>query len=100
MINEILVWNKDQDESKFNHTYISNAIVPDWSSDINEEVSLLGTERTSELTTEHCSYTKNWQSQKPSLGSINNQPVYKLNLPNSYVNFRIFRLGIFNLVTK
>lgn len=39
-------------DSKFNHIYVSNVNNP-CNSDINEEVSLLATERTSELTTEH-----------------------------------------------
>lgn len=50
-------------DSKFNHIYVSSMANP-WHSDINEEVSLLVTERTSELTTEHCSDTKHWNSHQ------------------------------------
>ena len=53
---------------KFNHIYVSSTKHTPTGSDIHEEVSILGTDRTSELTTEHCSDTKNCHSAK-------NQPV-------------------------
>lgn len=56
---------KQQSELKFNHVYISDVVVPDCNSDINEEVSLYGTEKISDLATEHCSDAKNGHSQKP-----------------------------------
>lgn len=72
--------HKAQVQAKYNHTYISNVGVPDCESDI-EEVSLLATERTSELTTEHCSDAKHCQSHQNHSRSDSNKVVYKFNLP-------------------
>lgn len=69
-----------QNDSKFNHIYVSNMRNP-WSSDINEELSVLGTDRTSELTTEHCSDAKHWHSHKSQVETRANQPLYTFNLP-------------------
>ena len=70
--------NPNQDESKFNHIYVQDGA---WGSDIHEDLSILGTERTSELATEHCSDTKHCNSHKPQLDTRQNQPLYQFNIP-------------------
>jgi len=67
---------------KFNHVYTSKIASPEWGSDINEELSINGTERTSELTTEHWSESKLCQSQKPIAWVGGAPTVYLVNLPS------------------
>ena len=74
-------WNNDSN-LKFNHYYADKQATPDSGSDINEELSINGTERTSELTTEHWSDTKLCQSQKPSPINEGTPVVYQTNLPS------------------
>lgn len=72
----------NQNNLKFNHMYSPKINSPEWGSDINEEFSINGTERTSELTTEHWSESKLCQSQKP-ITCVEAVPAgYYVNLPS------------------
>ena len=56
---------------KFNHIYASSTKHTPSGSDINEDISLGGTERTSELTNERSNDTKSCRSLKPKPFNIN-----------------------------
>lgn len=73
---------KQQNTSKFNNIYAASIALPEWSSEIHEEVSINGTERTNEPASERWSDVVHYQSQKPVLDTADNEPKYVLNLPS------------------
>jgi hypothetical protein len=73
--------NAETNKSKFDHTYVQEVGVR-WASDINEDISILGTDRNSELATEHCSDAKHCNSYRLKLDPKNNKPFYQFKTYN------------------
>ena len=75
-------FSNNQENSKFNHAYTTKAITPRGETDIKEEISIYGTERNSDLTTDHWSKYKLCHSKSPPQWLQDINALYLSNLPS------------------